>query len=1301
MADVAAGFEEMNSLRQAGFNDTEIDQWRTETAGQLQDAGFNSKEVDDYFGDKTPDLSSTEKNFKTNLMAKREAKAAETAKPADPQTLTPKVKEAETFLEAIEAGFDMSVTGLIRDRPDVVLPENAPMYYRIASQVSQLAGDVPAMIAGGVAGGAGGVALGTATLPVVGTIGFGAAGAGAGAFALPEAMRTTMMEHYEKGDVKSFSDFWERTSAVAINSLKAGTIGAATAGVGGAVTKVVGKAALPAITKTSAVLASEVTTMVTVGAALEGKIPEPQEFLDAAILVGGLHGSVKAAGKIRGMYAKKGMTPVEVAERADVDPAFRQQILSETDTALSPEGLNALPETVSTTKPLREPNPNLSAEVNTILGKVGEQPEAAKKGLTKEQVYTKLVDGLDPLNEGVKTLIELKKEATGDADFSLPAEKNSYILGRTSVDYKSKARHMFEKGLINYETLENTGPSLRSTLEKVDSIDVLNAYRISKRAIEKNKQGLKTGFDIAAAEKVVAEHKAQYEVAAKEMTEFSDGVIDYVTDAGLLSKEQNARFKESGKDYVPFKRLMDPAESGATGKGRGKGGSLKAYKGSEGGIQDPVISTVENTIELVRMAEVNRAKRALVALAAEVPGQEIIKRVPDRLQAIEVKASEIIGHLEDSGAITTIKSIREDLKSKGLAVSDEAVLKAFEQQQGITETSTITDLTIFRKQQTDLAPNQFAVYKDGKRTVYETSLDIAEAVARLDGDRTSTHLLFKVLNGITTVKKIGITFTPDFIARNAFRDWLTGNVFSEGKITPLDVLSGMGVAWEKGDRYWNWVKSGGANGAFLELNDAYIKKDIYKLQRETNFMNGVRNLVEKPIDFLRLAAEISEQGVRIAEFEKVRKKGGSYIEAGYASRQVTIDFQRRGSSAKLAALSSATAFLNVSIQGLDRTVQAVKDNPKAVITKSVASITVPSMLLWWANHDDDRYKETPQWERDVFWVIPTDNWKKADPSEAAGLPVKTMKDANGNDVEAPWDRQNYVRTLPDGTVEINNGIVYRLPKPPVLGQVFGSLMERSLTAYFDQDPEAFREFDKSMLDMISLNVVPDAITPVIEQKFNKSLFTGQSIIPEHLVGISGEYQAQPYTSETAKTLGKMVAKVDKDSGFASPLILDNYIRSWGGALGQYAVQIADKALVKTGVAPDNVAPTATLSDIPFIKAFVVRYPRAGSESVNQFYENYEKSQKVINTIKFLAKEGDFASMDKELNLKANQDKLVSLDGIKEALTAQSKLIRDINKNPDMTPDDKLRLIHGAYMQMTQAAKQGNIFMSEIRKSVGE
>jgi hypothetical protein len=1242
--DLAPGIQELQQLEAGGFSPDEISAWQAETEETLRGGGFSNKEIDEYFGVKNPDMASTETYLKENL-SKFKTEQAEKTNPQD----------ANDLITAIEAGLEMSVSGLVlTGKPDTLLPENAPMYMRIASQIGTLAGDAPAMVAGFMAGGPAGAAAGGAVgsaVPVVGTVAGAAAGAvlgaGAGAMALPEGLRTALMEHYEKGDIESFSDFWERTAAITISAAKGGVIGAATAGVGGAVGKVLAKSAAPALAKTSTQLASEVVTMTTVGSALEGRVPEPQEFLDAAILIGGLHGVAHVAPKLRNMYARFGKRPTEIVDAAKADPklaqelrALNQDIPMSGELGITAEVVAESNKRVEAKKPKVEAKPEVKIEdenVNKILDKIVdklEEPKTPLKELAKEtfdKTYTDFVDKLNPLKNAEKLLAEGK---------DISPEASPYLHARTVVDANAKARVFLEKGTFADPEVAQSGGKLKFTGESFDAIikeapnkNILNAYAATKRAVtDLKKAGKESGLDMEAAQKVVDTYKAEYDPLAKRLNDYSNRVLDYVEKSGLKSKEDVAKLKEA-EAYVPYKRIFEIDDAVGAKKGGGKAGSLKEFKGSLRDIQNPLKTIVENTAELIKVSEINKAKVKFIELVETTKDQDLVKRVKSPMQKIEVSAQEVARQLDID--ITEAKAIET-----------------------------------YRAARRPLQDNQFSLFREGKMEVYETTPELATAINSLNGNPGAQSLTFKIMRGITTAKKLGITFTPEFVARNFIRDYVTGGVQGPGKkfITPLEVISAMGDIVKKSDDYYKFNMSGGANGAFLDLHKLYVEKNVFDLNKETGFFNSARNVLKKPIEFMAVAQELSEQSMRIAQYKKSRTAGKSVTESAIAARDITLDFSRTG--AKMSALNAITSFMNVGVQGSDRIVKAFKEAPGETSAKAVALISVPSVLLWAAVKDDERYKRISQWQKDLFWIIPTDKWVET--QDAGGVPEYLVKQE-------------------DGKTYVNKGTIYRIPKPGVLGLVFGSSVERTLDAFFKDKEEAFSHFSETLFRTAGVNYVPDAIVPVVEQSVNKSFFTGNDIIPAYLEGTLPEDQHVEYTSETAKMIGKVIANLDHSlldtrTGLSSPMIIDNYIQSWGGSLGKYAVQVSDEALKIAGIADGPVDPAKTLSDIPFIKAFVVRYPQA-NQVMQDFYDTAERVEQVSNSVERRMKTGDVAGAEKLMNERYTEFIMGKIaTGVKRGLAAQSNLIRNIHLS-DMTPDEKRDQIDRTYMLMMQMAEE--------------
>jgi len=355
-------------------------------------------------------------------------------------------------------------------------------------------------------------------------------------------------------------------------------------------------------------------------------------------------------------------------------------------------------------------------------------------------------------------------------------------------------------------------------------------------------------------------------------------------------------------------------------------------------------------------------------------------------------------------------------------------------------------------------------------------------------------------------------------------------------------------------------------------------------------------------------------------------------------------------------------------------------NDPTQLALRAGSIATVSMLLWWANHDDPRYKEAQDWQRDNFWLIPHDDWR-------APAPGDTLPTMDG------MSRQV------NGLTEYNFGNMYRVSKPQESGLLFGSSIERFLDFAQSKDPNTASALAKSFKDALIPEAVPSMAMPVYEAWANKSMFTGGPLVPASAEPLLPAYQQTAYTSELAKSMGQLVGSLPgmSDSVVASPPIIENFVRQWTGGLGMYALQLADKGLREAGVLPDPTKPATALADIPFVRAFVVRFPSASTKSITDFYDQYDHESKVFATIQSLAKSGKpeasaaLAAADPMAQGK--------LDGVRQALTVQQKFIQQINETPTYTSDEKRQLIDSAYYQMISTAQYGNTVMKQMAASI--
>ncbi|MDE2102442.1 MAG: hypothetical protein KGL39_34670, partial [Patescibacteria group bacterium] len=272
-----------------------------------------------------------------------------------PQPGAPRV--SADLLSSIRAGLQASVSGLaLRGKaPDVVTGPQTPWYDRAAASVAQMGADIPEMVAGGVLG---------SEIPGVGNV--------AGAFAVPMAMRKALMQAYQQHGVHSWEDLWGVSKQAILGlgegALEGKLLGGATklANIGvDAMSPLVassGARALGPIIRGVAVSGAQSATLATAGAALEGRMPTAQDFLDSAVVIGGLHAATGIAGTLRDIYGATGRTPTQVVVDASQDSAIKDSIekgdmpaayqpLADAETARA-----AVPDPQPGVEPLKDPH---------------------------------------------------------------------------------------------------------------------------------------------------------------------------------------------------------------------------------------------------------------------------------------------------------------------------------------------------------------------------------------------------------------------------------------------------------------------------------------------------------------------------------------------------------------------------------------------------------------------------------------------------------------------------------------------------------------------------------------------------------------------------------------------------------------------------------------------------------------------------------------------------------------------------------------------------------------------------------
>lgn len=1193
----------------------------------------------------------------------------------------PTQNPAKGFWDSLKAGFQGSFSGLaIRDKmPDTVLPENADRSMRIASQIGSLAGDLPAMVAGGIGGavlgGTEGATVGS-VVPGVGTaiggVGLGAIGGMAGAFAVPQALRKILVDHYQKGDIKTAGDFTDRLMSTSWEAIKGATTGAATAVTGGAAGAVAGPIAG---------IAGELGAMTTVSSAMEGHLPNAQDFIDGAIVLGGLHGVSKIVPKLHNIFAQTGEHPQQVVDAAQKDTQLKQDLLSQdpklpiqaqpTELQHFSQAEGTVPSTDEQGKTLEKPevpppdkqwklvpkeegiitptNPDIerTPEEQEIASKIGE-PVPKESSSFKEKFdsyYAKNVDWTDPL----KVAYESFKKTTGE---ELPATENPHIQARLFSGHIDQLRMILEHGFQD-ENGKFDEKGLNDIYKRVPGDDQagFDIYSIAKRAMELEDAGKVPwkDFNRENAEKVVSDGKAKFEDLHQERVQFMNKVGDYGVKKGVIDPNIWNATKAVSKEYIPFNRIVSPDE--LTGEIIGSGKLIKKIEGSELDLKNPRLQIYQNIAAIIRRAEINDIRTKAMDNLSYV-GKDG-KTTNDFLREIKPNAKPVEISKEELQSID-FDNYKKQIRSILPNASIDDINKAYAGE----NIPAFKDITIWRKQKIILGANQIAIYRNGQLHALEGTPLVIDSLKRLEGDRTMSDLVTKIASQFSKAVRVGTVIDPGFGLRHFFRSALMSGVYTKTGQIPFyhSALALSEFMKGKSEAYKNWLYDGGAVAAIDKLQESYIDNDLQKADSKYPFLDQAWNTIKKPFEASEAFIKMSDNLSRFTEYKRAIEQGKSRDQAAFMSREVTPDFQKIG--LQRSALRTSVAFIGAHINSLDRMRQSFAEDPQGTLLR-MSVLSGISAAVWLVNKDDNLVKDLPDYKKDLYWNF--------------HVPGTQM--------------------------------VFSLPKPWGPGILFGSGVERTLDAFVKHDPDAMHGFAKSLYDSVIPNITPTIIAPILDQMANKNLFSGRQLVNEEKQKLLPEMQYQPYTSETAKQIGKLLGYVPgvRDLGpsadpLASPEVIDNYIRGWTGSVGQMAVKIADAGLRMAGISPKNVGPSSvegSIADAPVLNEFLTRFPSMKEAPIQKFYENYDATTKVINSIRAAAKKGDIASAQRMAD--QNPDLEVNLSGVNKGLSEGRKFILEIQENPEIDSVQKRQLIDTALFQMGSMAKMGNQMMQEFKK----
>ena len=804
-------------------------------------------------------------------------------------------------------------------------------------------------------------------------------------------------------------------------------------------------------------------------------------------------------------------------------------------------------------------DPELAKRLQDSQGLMQEWQKAGAVGRVKGQVgQPDPTSGLLSARERAQRLFDLvytkiKEEGLPIKRFVQAAEKRGYTPGEEKTtafeDYNALRRtgehfaaSALEDGVFLLTgDMKKVGPSLKEALMEVEpgaDYENFRAWAYARHAVESWGKGKNPGITLADAKETQARlYDPKYERAADKLTEFGNGLVLVLEDVGEISAEESKRIREYYKTHIPLMRVQE-GKLTAGMKMRGAGGrkGLKGRKGSGLPIADPVESLMARAIQTYDRASKRIVVNKIIRTAETIEGLGgWVDRVPPGMIPTQFKLEEIKGQL--------------------VPVLEKA---GIDPDEVLGEMDPMTALTVWRPEALNIRGQPvFRHMVEGKAEYYQIRPDLLESLGGLETHH-NLDIATTCARHFMGALKIGATrLNPSFVlVTNPAKDYQTflmqGEKGLRGAVDPAE----WACAW-----VYSEVQRATGQGAgdpvvqsFRRMGgelSTYVGLDRYRLQQAARYAKRGRhgwatvgmNITGTP----EVAPRLAEYAAMLDKFgwlERVKNGEAPPAEILYkcinAAHDVTVDFRRMGPWGRY--LNYWIPFSNAKLEGLDKFVRTFKDHPARSLLRVGTQIVPIALMYWWLRHDDDDYKERPEWQ-DGFW---------------------TLADSDGRPI-------------------------IRIPRPHEWGLLSAGI-ERMLDAAYDRDPESITRWFKQAWRTAVPDAYPVGATSLFETMFNYDHFRQRAIVPEHLQRLEPIDQAFEYNTALVKHAAKFMYDYSGGKVNLSPAKIEHLADGLTGGMYSRVEKPIEKAI--------SGDPWAA-HDVPGLKGITLR--KEYTKSVGDLY----------------------------------------------------------------------------------------------------
>jgi hypothetical protein len=792
------------------------------------------------------------------------------------------------------------------------------------------------------------------------------------------------------------------------------------------------------------------------------------------------------------------------------------------------------------------------------------------------------------------------------------------VTGRVGNVYESVrllagARNIANQ-FINYGTLrwsangdlEFSGEGLRQIFAPVgEYMDDAMAYFVGRRAAELMRYGKENLFSEDEIRALLAKgnnspRAAEIKTAFYKYQEYTKRLMDFAQQSGIVSGETRAIWERMYQNYVPFYRIAESlgGETFAGDSGRRAVGSVfKRLTGGTTNLNDTLENITLNTALIVHASLKNMAKRQLFKLIeSRRAGARFAVRVPTSTQVVKVQMMQVEETLRklldeaEARALAPDASAQDRMHYLQVGAAIAVLTGAANARGGAALDALQRQATFFTTGHPPNIDEVDSILINGERVWFQIGDALLwQSLQEINHPRPLT-LVEQALGLPKRVLTRGVTVTPEFQIANLLRDSFQAYTLSRGGQWPVtDSVAAFYDIFTESQDFKDFLANGGGFGNSVSDETKRLVLALHRIDR-----HHLLDTPAKIADFWDQWGQSFELATRLAEYKRLRSQGATKRQAAFAGREISSDFAMRGTSEIVRFFTNSVPFLGARLQGLYRLERELferngrqgwgGDRALRFATRSLLGVTLPALLLYALNKDDDDYQALPEETRMLYWPI-----------KVPGTSTFAL-----------------------------------IPKPFEVGALFSTIPEAMWRAMEEGQPKALMDAALfTLVNTFSFDPEPQIVKPLIDVFYRNKYWTGAPIVPRSLENVEPQEQYRPWTAQSMVAIGRAFG--------VSPLRLEALLVGYLGTVGQWALMAADSLVTTPGAGED---PASKLSTMPIARRFLREAPYRRTSYETRFYELADQVTQVVATAAKIRREnrtddlGSYLGQDEKAQLLA-------------------------------------------------------------------